>query len=69
MADDKDKPNISALPPIEKSTLGAIVEKIKRDMAYELELVEIKARLRRAAYLAAIKEGFTEAQALELCVK
>jgi hypothetical protein len=70
VTDQIKKPSpVSVLPPSERSGFAKRVEEIKRDMDYQLEFVVVQARVRRKAYLAYIDEGFTPAQALELCVK
>jgi hypothetical protein len=40
---------------------------IREGWAEHLEFTEILAQMTRAKYLALVKEGFTEAQAIELC--
>ena len=42
-------------------------EIIKRGMEDQITGIKLMARLRRAKYEAHLEEGFTEAQALEIC--
>jgi hypothetical protein len=42
---------------------------VRENMAFTLEFITIEAELARAKYLALLKQGFTEAQAIELCKK
>lgn len=69
MADDNDdKPNLSVvqlatpLDPLQK-----ILADSERNQETLVKLQTNLARVRRAAYLAYVKEGFTEEQALHLC--
>lgn len=43
-----------------------LIKSITEDWAAHLEWTTLDARMRRAKYLALVKEGFTEPQALEL---
>lgn len=40
---------------------------MRESMAWHLEYIAIQAQLTRAKYLALVKEGFTAAEAIELC--
>ena len=44
-----------------------LVDQFKVNLEQHIAAAELWAKLRRAAYDAAINEGFTEDQALELC--
>lgn len=55
------------LPNIEKNEIRASVDLLRRNMAEQIEAAQLIAKLRRAQYLALVAEGFTEAQALEIC--
>lgn len=44
-----------------------VMRKITEDWAAEMEWMALSARISRAKYLAFIKEGFSESQALQLC--
>jgi hypothetical protein len=44
-----------------------LMRKVTEDWAAELEWFALNAKINRAKYLAYLKEGFTEVQALELC--
>lgn len=62
-----DGPKVVDLPV--KNELAAARENLNRNIEGLIETQYLFARLRRASYLALIKSGFTEVQALELCVK
>lgn len=47
----------------------AAIENLRRILPEMLEHAALLAKIRRASYLALVQEGFTEAQALELCAK
>lgn len=55
---DEDKAKVARAQLIRRAT---------EDWAAELEWLALNARFTRAKYLAFIKEGFTETQAIELC--
>ena len=55
------------LPPNKLSEMEQLLVDFKSDLPTHLEFQEIQAKVQRAKYLACIKEGFNEAQALELC--
>lgn len=57
MSDD-DKPRVA---------LAQLVRDMRDNIAAHIEYSQIQARITRAKYLALVKEGFTEAQALQLC--
>ena len=50
-----------------KNDLRGTIEFFTREMATCIEWQQIRAKIMRAKYEAFIKEGFTKAQALELC--
>jgi Tfp pilus assembly protein PilO len=66
MSNETD-PKISQLPQIEHDKLVATIAMLRRNLPHQLELQSLIAKIRRAGYEAYRKEGFTEAQALELC--
>lgn len=45
----------------------AALEELKRNIDTQLEFIAISAQFTRKKYLSLIEQGFTEAQALELC--
>lgn len=45
----------------------AHLEELKRNIDVHLEYIELSARFARTKYLALLEQGFTEAQALEMC--
>lgn len=53
----------------EKVEHSAELESIKRNFDSMIECQPLIARLRRASYEAHLKQGFTEDQALELCMQ
>lgn len=61
-------PNIVGLPT-KPNEMQAAVEAIKRDAQAFIEMGAVMARIRRAHFTAYIAEGFTPAEALELCKK
>lgn len=58
--------NVIDLPETEKNTNTAALEALKRNLPVILEYAALQAQIKRTNYLAFLKEGFTEAQALEL---
>jgi hypothetical protein len=48
-------------------TLAQAVLELRNNIAAHIELNQLHARITRAKYLALLKEGFTEQQALLLC--
>lgn len=51
----------------DRISLAQAVRNLRENMPALLEMAQLNAQLNRAKYLALVKEGFTEAQALELC--
>lgn len=47
--------------------LAQLVRRVREDIAAHIEMNQLQARITRAKYVALVKEGFSEAQALELC--
>jgi len=63
-----DAPNIVGLPA-KPDEIRAAVESLKRNAEAFIEMGVVMARIRRAHFSAYIAEGFTPAEALELCKK
>lgn len=63
-----DTPTLVDLPQ-KPDEMRAAVELIKRDAAALIEMGIVMAKIRRAHFLAYKAEGFTDAEALELCKK
>lgn len=61
-------PKVVQLPE-QKDSSKAAREYLKRNMDDMLEAQRVLAKIRRALFLALVEEGFTEEQALTLCVK
>jgi len=61
-------PNIVGLPT-KPNEMRAAIEAIERDAEAFIEMGAVMARIRRAHFTAYIAEGFTPAEALELCKK
>jgi hypothetical protein len=55
---DEDKPRVA---------LAQVVRDMREDIAAHIEINQLQARVTRAKYLALVKEGFTESEALTLC--
>jgi hypothetical protein len=53
----------------ERNAMKAASEVLRREIDAAIENIPMIAKVRRVAYLAYIAEGFTEEQALQLCVK
>lgn len=49
--------------------MAQAIKGMREQWALQLEMQQLKVDLARARYLALIKAGFTESQALELCPK
>jgi hypothetical protein len=49
--------------------MAAAVEQLKRSVGYFVEMAPVLAQVRRAHFNAYIAEGFTPAEAIELCKK
>lgn len=60
-----DGPTLVSMP--QTNEMKAAGEALRRQMQEIIENGRTIAKIRRANYLAYIEEGFTEAQALELC--
>ena len=60
-------PKIVNLPA--PDSMIAALEAVKRELPQFLEMTGLIAQIRKGAYDAYIKQGFTEEQALELCSK
>lgn len=58
--------NVHLLPPAQLSKLEEAVETMRRNETALIEYHRILARVHREAYLAYLKAGFTESQAIEL---
>jgi hypothetical protein len=71
MTDGTDKPASATLLqlPGQKNEIAAAGDSIRRHLDDLIENQRTIAKIRRAAYLFYVAEGFTEAQALELCCK
>lgn len=63
---DDDKPNVVE-GNFSKDDLRASVETLKRQKQEMMEMGLVLAEIRKAHYDAYIDQGFSEAQALELC--
>ncbi|MEO9297579.1 hypothetical protein [Devosia alba] len=60
-----DGPRVVPMQP--KDDMKAASDMLRRMAPELMENAKTIARIRRASYLAHVAEGFTEAQALELC--
>lgn len=61
----RDPPKVVDLP--QADSVRAKLEELKRVVPILLEFADVTAKIRRANYESLLKEGFTEAQALDLC--
>lgn len=60
------KDNLTVLTgPVDKQR--ADLEALKRNLDVHIEVLAVSAKIIRAKYQALVAQGFTEAQALELC--
>ncbi len=66
MSDDKTS-DITLLSLGEPDKVAALVEQLRREMPHQIELDKLIAKIRRQRFLNYVAEGFTDAQALELC--
>lgn len=55
---DEDKPRVA---------LAQLVRDMRENLAAHIEVNQLQARVIRAKYVALVKEGLSESQALELC--
>jgi hypothetical protein len=69
MADDARGGPVLVSMPDRKNEIAAAGDSIRRNLEELIENQKTIAKLRRAAYLAYVAEGFTEVQALELCYR
>jgi hypothetical protein len=71
MTDGTEKPASATLLqlPGQKNEVAAAGENIRRHLEDLINNQRTLAKIRRAAFLAYVDEGFTEAQALDLCCK
>ena len=51
----------------DRDALKGDIDSFRRKVPALIEYAALQAKVRRASYLAHLAEGFTEAQALELC--
>lgn len=58
--------SIVDLPNVENNENIAALEAMKRNLPILLEYASLQAQLKRAKFLALVKEGFSEQQAIEL---
>lgn len=59
--------DITQVPNIERDNLIAAIEQMKRNLPILIEHQQILATLAYEKFVALVKAGFTEMQALELC--
>lgn len=59
--------SVTPLPPVEANKLLEALSQLKRNLPAMIEYNQIDARLKRARFDALVAEGFTPAQAIELC--
>ncbi len=64
---DKNDAKIAALPQVEQDKLAASIAMLRRNMTMIIEHQALLAQIRKASYDLHVKQGFTPAQALELC--
>ena len=65
---DDNKPNVTALPGGSTPNVSKdALRNLKADLEHHIECQRALAPVYRAKYLALLEEGFTEAQAIELC--
>lgn len=64
---DDDNAKLIELP--ERNEARAAGDKARREIEAIIQNVQVIAKMRRAAFLAYIEEGFTVEQALQLCCK
>jgi hypothetical protein len=50
-----------------RGALAQLVRDMRDNIAAHIEFNQLQARITRAKFAALVKEGFTEAQALQLC--
>lgn len=65
--DDKTPKHPHVIELGAKNPLQIAVDDLRARMPLMLEHAALMAKIRRASYLAHLAEGFTEAQALDLC--
>lgn len=61
----EDKPNVVHMKA--KDEVQASLEMMRRELPKLIEHAALVAQVKRAYFIALVKEGFTEVQALELC--
>lgn len=62
-----DEGKITSIPNIDRDKARAALETLKRNVEIICETSVVLARIRRASYEAHLAQGFTPAEALELC--
>lgn len=60
-----DGPKLVHLP--DKNEMKAAGDALRRQLPAIMDNARLIAQIRRASYIAHVEQGFTEAQALELC--
>lgn len=68
MTDEPPKPTVVQMKP-KPTAMERSVEELRRALPMMMEAAESVAKMRRIAYLAYLREGFTEIQSLELCCR
>lgn len=70
MERDNDKPKVTVIPGgSNPNEVKEALRNIRSNLQLHLEYIQITAKMHKTKYDALIKEGFTDAQALELCKK
>lgn len=69
MNKDQGHGTVTPMPNEEHDKMRAALEQLKRNKQYQIELNEILAEIRKQAFDAHVRQGFTKEQALELVKK
>jgi len=61
--------NTTGTAAMNSAKIAAICDQVAKEWPAQMQLAAIQAKMHRVSYDAHIKEGFTPAQALVLCMK
>lgn len=68
MPNDNDKPKITAIQGNgQQDKMAEMIRTLEAGMTQQIKFIDLRAQLIKAQYDSLIKQGFTEAQSIELC--
>ena len=61
--------NTTGTAAINSAKMAALCEQVMKELPAQMQLMAVQAKMHRISYDAHLKEGFTPAEALVLCMK